>query len=66
MCMTVNPVGYCLFGKIPMDVFHSSWEKSPTLSLGGRAEMTSPVIMQSCYMKVVFLWSAVVGENVVN
>nr|AGM15312.1 embryonic flower 2_2 [Chrysanthemum x morifolium] len=49
---SLNPVGYCLFGKIPMDIFHSSWEKSPTLSLGGRAEMTSPVIMQSCYMKL--------------
>ncbi|GKA09474.1 hypothetical protein Tco_0688805 [Tanacetum coccineum] len=56
---SLNPVGYCLFGKIPMDIFHSSWEKSPTLSLGGRAEMTSPVIMQSCYMKVVFLRSAI-------
>lgn len=49
---SLNRVGYCLFGKIPMDLLHSSWEKSPTLSLGGRAEMMSTVIMQSCYMKL--------------
>lgn len=53
-CLTVNCVGYSLFGKIPMDLLHSSWEK--TLSLGGRADMTSTVIMHSCYMKVCFLW----------
>ncbi|KAI7732945.1 hypothetical protein M8C21_011425 [Ambrosia artemisiifolia] len=49
---TLNCAGYCLFGKIPMDLLHSSWEKSPTLSLGGRAEMMSTVIMQSCSMKL--------------
>ncbi|KAK9063276.1 hypothetical protein SSX86_017146 [Deinandra increscens subsp. villosa] len=49
---SLNSMGYCLFGKIPMDLLHSSWEKSPTLSLGGRAEMMSTVIMQSCYMKL--------------
>nr|KAJ0190419.1 hypothetical protein LSAT_V11C800393220 [Lactuca sativa] len=49
---SLNRVGYCLFGKIPMDLLQSSWEKSPTLSLGGRAEMMSTVIMQSCFMKL--------------
>ncbi|KAJ0764612.1 putative transcription factor C2H2 family [Helianthus annuus] len=51
-CNSLNCEGYCLFGKIPMDLLHSSWEKSPTLSLGGRAEMMSTVIMQSCSMKL--------------
>nr|XP_043612228.1 polycomb group protein EMBRYONIC FLOWER 2 isoform X2 [Erigeron canadensis] len=49
---SLNRVNYCLFGKIPMDMLYSSWEKSPSLSLGGRAEMESTVIMQSCYMKL--------------
>ncbi|CAH1430756.1 unnamed protein product [Lactuca virosa] len=49
---SLNRVGYCLFGKIPMDLLQSSWEKSPTISLGGRAEMMSTVIMQSCFMKL--------------
>ncbi|KAD2805336.1 hypothetical protein E3N88_38713 [Mikania micrantha] len=59
---SLNCMGYSLFGKIPMDLLHSSWEKSPTLSLGGRAEMMSTVIMQSCYMKL----SSLDGEKCVS
>ncbi|XP_071734110.1 polycomb group protein EMBRYONIC FLOWER 2-like isoform X2 [Rutidosis leptorrhynchoides] len=47
---SMNHVGYCLFGKIPLDLLHTSWQK--TISLGGRAEMMSSVIMHSCYMKL--------------
>ncbi|XP_024992027.1 polycomb group protein EMBRYONIC FLOWER 2-like isoform X2 [Cynara cardunculus var. scolymus] len=49
---SLSRVGYCSFGKIPIDLLHSSWQASPTLSLGGRAEMISTVIMQTCYMKL--------------
>ncbi|PWA76072.1 polycomb protein, VEFS-Box [Artemisia annua] len=43
--------GYCLLGKIPMDILHQSLERSPKLSLGGRAETITSVSMRSCYMK---------------
>ncbi|XP_071711847.1 polycomb group protein EMBRYONIC FLOWER 2-like isoform X2 [Rutidosis leptorrhynchoides] len=42
--------GYCLLGKIPLDLLHL--ERSPNLSLGGRAETRSTVSMRSCYMKL--------------
>lgn len=43
---------HCLLGKIPMELLHLSWEKSPNLSLGERAEMLSTVDMRPCFMKV--------------
>nr|XP_043614444.1 polycomb group protein EMBRYONIC FLOWER 2-like isoform X3 [Erigeron canadensis] len=45
-----NVGGYCLMGKIPMDSLQL--ERSPNLSLGGRAETMSSVSMRSCYMKL--------------
>ncbi|KAI8007470.1 Polycomb group protein EMF2B [Camellia lanceoleosa] len=47
-----NVEGYCLLGKIPMELLYLSWEKSPNLSLGERAEMMSTVDMHSCFMKL--------------
>ncbi|KVI07599.1 hypothetical protein Ccrd_014044, partial [Cynara cardunculus var. scolymus] len=44
--------GNCLLGKIPMDLLHLSWERSPNLSLGGRAEMMASVSMRYCDMKL--------------
>ncbi|KAM7504599.1 hypothetical protein LguiB_003503 [Lonicera macranthoides] len=55
MDMTYFPLtlgGYCLLGKIPMELLYLSWEKSPNLSLGERAEMLSTVDMQSCFVKL--------------
>ncbi|XP_076955652.1 polycomb group protein EMBRYONIC FLOWER 2-like isoform X2 [Bidens hawaiensis] len=49
---SLNCSGYCLFGKIPMDSLHSSWENAPPLSLGGRSEMKSFVHMKACSMKL--------------
>uniref|UniRef100_A0A5B6ZJZ6 Putative embryonic flower 2 n=1 Tax=Davidia involucrata TaxID=16924 RepID=A0A5B6ZJZ6_DAVIN len=46
-----NVGGYCLLGKIPMESLYLSWEKSPTLCLGERAEMMSSVDMHSCFVK---------------
>ncbi|XP_027104037.1 polycomb group protein EMBRYONIC FLOWER 2 isoform X2 [Coffea arabica] len=45
-----NAGGHCLLGKIPMELIHLSWEKSPNLSLGERAEMLSTVDMHPCFM----------------
>ncbi|KAJ4706526.1 Polycomb group EMBRYONIC FLOWER 2-like protein [Melia azedarach] len=47
-----NEGGYCLWGKIPLESLCMSWEKSPCLSLGQRAEFTYPVDMQSCFLKL--------------
>ncbi|KAI3756932.1 hypothetical protein L6452_04464 [Arctium lappa] len=44
--------GYCLLGKIPIDLLHLSWERSPNLSSGGRAEIMSSVSMRYCNMKL--------------
>ncbi|KAM7491783.1 hypothetical protein LguiA_034704 [Lonicera macranthoides] len=46
-----NGGGYCLLGKIPMELLYLSWEKSPSLSLGERAEMLSTVDMRPCFAK---------------
>ncbi|XP_012839960.1 PREDICTED: polycomb group protein EMBRYONIC FLOWER 2 isoform X2 [Erythranthe guttata] len=46
-----NAGGQCLLGKIPMELLQLSWEKSLTLSSGGRAEMLSTVDLHSCFMK---------------
>ncbi|KAL3521374.1 hypothetical protein ACH5RR_019523 [Cinchona calisaya] len=46
-----NAGEHCLLGKIPMELLHLSWEKSPNLSLGERAEMLSTVDMHPCFMK---------------
>ncbi|GMH19732.1 hypothetical protein Nepgr_021573 [Nepenthes gracilis] len=42
---------HCLLGKIPMETLFLSWEKSPNLSLGERAEMMSTVDMHPCLLK---------------
>lgn len=47
-----NVGGYCLLGKISMDLLYFSWEKSPNLSLGERAELLSNVSMYSCFVKL--------------
>ncbi|KAL6977605.1 hypothetical protein U1Q18_026397 [Sarracenia purpurea var. burkii] len=47
-----NVEGYCLLGKISMELLHLSWEKSPNLSFGERAEMMLTVHMHSCFMKL--------------
>ncbi|OMO94801.1 Polycomb protein, VEFS-Box [Corchorus capsularis] len=47
-----NGGGCCLWGRIPLESLYMSWEKSPNLSLGQRAEMILPVIMHSCLLKL--------------
>ncbi|XP_059650980.1 polycomb group protein EMBRYONIC FLOWER 2-like isoform X3 [Cornus florida] len=47
-----NVGGYCLMGKIPMELLYYSWEKSPNLSLGERAEMMLAIDMHSCFVKI--------------
>ncbi|KAG6791498.1 hypothetical protein POTOM_000619 [Populus tomentosa] len=47
-----NVGGCCLLGKIPLDSLCNFWEKSPNLGLGQRAEVTSPVDMNACFLKV--------------
>ncbi|GMP23859.1 hypothetical protein CsSME_00001312 [Camellia sinensis var. sinensis] len=47
-----NVEGLCLLGKMPMELLYLSWEKSPNLSLGERAEMMSTVDLHSCFAKV--------------
>lgn len=47
-----NDGGYCHWGKIPLESLYRSWEKSPNLSLGQRAELTCPVDMHSCFLKL--------------
>ncbi|KAL2549999.1 Polycomb group protein EMBRYONIC FLOWER 2 [Forsythia ovata] len=46
-----NVGGHCFLGKIPMELLHLSWEKSPDLSTGERAEMLSTVDLHSYFMK---------------
>uniref|UniRef100_A0A2K2BUD4 Uncharacterized protein n=1 Tax=Populus trichocarpa TaxID=3694 RepID=A0A2K2BUD4_POPTR len=47
-----NVGGCCLLGKIPLDSLCNFWEKSPNLGLGQRAEVTSPVDMNACFLKL--------------
>ncbi|XP_028111748.1 polycomb group protein EMBRYONIC FLOWER 2-like isoform X3 [Camellia sinensis] len=47
-----NVEGLCLLGKMPMELLYLSWEKSPNLSLGERAEMMSTVDLHSCFAKL--------------
>ncbi|XVF54895.1 hypothetical protein PTKIN_Ptkin05aG0217100 [Pterospermum kingtungense] len=46
-----NDGGCCLWGRIPLESLYFSWEKSPNLSMGQRAEMMLPVEMHSCKLK---------------
>jgi hypothetical protein len=46
--------GYCLLGKVPLELPYLSWEKSPNLNLGEKAEMLSTVDMFSCFVKMSF------------
>ncbi|TYH24290.1 hypothetical protein ES288_A03G080300v1 [Gossypium darwinii] len=47
--------GCCLWGRIPLESLYLSWEKSPNLSLGQRAELIFPVDMHSCLLKLTSL-----------
>ncbi|CAN4126281.1 unnamed protein product [Withania somnifera] len=47
----LNLEGHCLLGRMPMELLHLLWEKSPNLSLGERAEMLSTVDLSPCFMK---------------
>lgn len=47
-----NPGGYCLWGKIPLELLCKSWEKSPNMYLGHRAEVTFPIEMRPCILKL--------------
>ncbi|KAF5959779.1 hypothetical protein HYC85_000988 [Camellia sinensis] len=51
-CLLPNVEGLCLLGKMPMELLYLSWEKSPNLSLGERAEMMSTVDLHSCFAKI--------------
>lgn len=50
--VVVNLEGHCLLGRMPMELLHLLWDKSPNLSLGERAEMWSTVDLNPCFMKV--------------
>jgi hypothetical protein len=50
--MAENVGGCCLLGKIPLNSLCNFWEKSPNLGLGQRVEVTSPVDMNACFLKV--------------
>ncbi|XP_011022370.1 PREDICTED: polycomb group protein EMBRYONIC FLOWER 2-like isoform X3 [Populus euphratica] len=50
-----NVGGCCLLGKIPLDSLCNFWEKSPNLGLGQRVEVTSPVDMMACFLKLTCL-----------
>ncbi|KAJ8537137.1 hypothetical protein K7X08_035538 [Anisodus acutangulus] len=47
----LNLEGHCLLGRMPMELLHLLWEKSPNLSLGERAKMLSTVDLNPCFMK---------------
>ncbi|KAK4734261.1 hypothetical protein R3W88_008522 [Solanum pinnatisectum] len=47
----LNLEGHCLLGRMPMELLHLLWDKSPNLSLGERAEMLSTVDLNPCFMK---------------
>ncbi|GAB2294101.1 hypothetical protein Dimus_028320 [Dionaea muscipula] len=42
---------HCLVGKISMESLFLSWEKSPNLRLGERAEMMSTIDLRPCFLK---------------
>ncbi|KAJ6703340.1 POLYCOMB GROUP PROTEIN EMBRYONIC FLOWER 2-RELATED [Salix viminalis] len=50
-----NVGGCCLLGKMPLDSLYDFWEKSPNLGLGRRVEVTSPVDMSACFLKLTCL-----------
>ncbi|XAR66078.1 hypothetical protein NMG60_11012145 [Bertholletia excelsa] len=50
-----NVEGLCLMGEIPLELLYLSWEKSPNLSLGERAEMMSTINLHSCFLKLSFM-----------
>ncbi|CAI9091970.1 OLC1v1027094C1 [Oldenlandia corymbosa var. corymbosa] len=50
-----NVEGHCLLGKIPMELLLLSWEKSPNLNLGEKAEMLSTVEMRPYSVKPICL-----------
>lgn len=52
MCATANFEGLCLLGNMPMELLYLSWEKSPNLKLGERAEIMTHFDMHSCFVKV--------------
>lgn len=52
MRAAANFEGSCLLGKMPMELLYLSWEKSPNLKLGERAEIMSNFDMHSCFVKV--------------
>ncbi|XP_021905596.1 polycomb group protein EMBRYONIC FLOWER 2 isoform X2 [Carica papaya] len=47
-----NGGGYCLWGKIQLESLYMSWEKSPNMSLGQRAEVMSFVDIHPCFVKM--------------
>ncbi|TXG70004.1 hypothetical protein EZV62_004939 [Acer yangbiense] len=52
MPFSSNDGGHCILGKIPLEELCVMWEKSPDFSLGQRAEVTCPVDMHSCFLKL--------------
>ncbi|GKV17506.1 hypothetical protein SLEP1_g28005 [Rubroshorea leprosula] len=52
---TADPGGYCLWGNIPLECLCMSWEKSPNLSLGHKAEGTFSIEMWSRFFKLNYL-----------
>lgn len=47
-----NFEGLCLLGNMPMELLYLSWEKSPNLKLGERAEIMTHFDMHSCFVKL--------------
>lgn len=45
-------LGYCLWGMMPVESLYMSWGKSPSMSLGQRAEIMSTVDMKPCFVKI--------------
>ncbi|KAK2652353.1 hypothetical protein Ddye_012209 [Dipteronia dyeriana] len=52
MPFSSNDGGHCILGKIPLEELCLMWEKSPNFVLGQRAEVTCPVDMHSCFLKL--------------
>lgn len=52
LCHTVYAGGSGLAGTILLDMIHMSWENSPNLVLGERADYLTTVDMKSCIVKV--------------
>ncbi|KAK4838744.1 hypothetical protein QYF36_016104 [Acer negundo] len=52
MPFSSNDGGHCILGKIPLEELCVMWEKCPNFSLGQRAEVTCPVDMHSCFLKL--------------